>query len=820
MSDSQQVHIPTIPDFLGAAPWKHALFTTYALSLSYFESELLRPLLRGGCDDIWVIADAEGYRSSLLERRSMRVGQEYRLVPAAMPNGIQHAKSVYLSSEDEDLLLVGSGNITFGGHGKNAEVFEALAPNGAAQAFEDFAAFLESFRSRPDVRLGTYDWIDEFVARARRAASRGENASPPIRLIHSMDAPVVSQIPNFVGELGPCRGAVVMSPYHDPDAEAVQRLVEMVKAPQCAVAVAPKRKTPFPFSETSSWGCQIRPVSLAEPEKRFIHAKWFEFEFAERRLLLTGSINATRKALTTTDNAELGVLRNLPIAPAPIAWENAPEPAFEASARFPSGLGTKEIVYATFDRSDAHSLRGRLISSQEAAGAWQLRLIQADGETFSCEADLDVEGGFAITNAALELFSNYSAVQIALTRDEREARGWVHNDMLLSVGIRRRLTAGAMSRLMRREGTDDDLQALLDYLSVNAEQHLRLFDAPVIKSEEDGEDFSAAVTVQIDELAPSREPPITAETDADGGRARDDQFEVAMLRLRRVLLGQGRTRAQPMVSQNDEMLAEEDLDEQGQKTLEEQRRQLGLDDFEHAIGAMIEDAGERQEIVNRLLVLLLEVGMWMRLARLGDPEGAHDFLSTWFFRACRQGYYEADRVTALQQHVITAAPILYLLAHEGANRQVLGIALHDSLERFCRGSVDRDQAVEQLVPDSHAGFGALLFDEDDLPNLESILQEILATKTRRQQLDDALARAGSGLPRPEESEVFSSELGNVLWEKLQSDDWQKRVRRGPSSAAACAFCYLRFPPDEANQMRRQRFARCVHCSRFTVDINP
>ena len=36
---------PSIVDFLRAARWKHALFTTYALSLSYFESEVLRPLL-------------------------------------------------------------------------------------------------------------------------------------------------------------------------------------------------------------------------------------------------------------------------------------------------------------------------------------------------------------------------------------------------------------------------------------------------------------------------------------------------------------------------------------------------------------------------------------------------------------------------------------------------------------------------------------------------------------------------------------------------------------------------------------------------------
>src|SRR4051794_12110809 len=104
-------HKASIAEFLAAASWKHALFTTYALSLSYFESEVLRPLFRIGCDDIWLIADAEGYKASLLERRAMRVGQEYRLIPAALPDGLLHAKSIYLSNDHEDLLLVGSGNV-------------------------------------------------------------------------------------------------------------------------------------------------------------------------------------------------------------------------------------------------------------------------------------------------------------------------------------------------------------------------------------------------------------------------------------------------------------------------------------------------------------------------------------------------------------------------------------------------------------------------------------------------------------------------------------------------------------------------------------
>lgn len=808
-----------IAEFLAAAPWKHALFTTYALSLSYFESEVLRPLLRVGCDDIWLIADAEGYRASLLERRSMRVGQEYRLIPAALPNGLLHAKSIYLCNDDEDVLLVGSGNVTFGGHGKNAEVFEALVPAGAASAFVDFADYLESFGSRPDIQLGRREWIDDFAARARRAAARGHSDQPAVRLVHSLDSTVVAQLRERLTAIGACSRAVIMSPYHDQDGKAVLALLQSIDAAEGAVSVTGKT-TPFPFALAKKWDHPVHPARMADPERRFVHAKWYEFEFPDRRMLLTGSINATRKALTTTDNVELGVLRILPVKPPPIAWKRADLPVFEPQSHFPSGLGMQEIVYAAFDRTDAERLHGQLISRQEAAGEWQLRLVQADGESFSGAVALNDQGEFSMCDPAIEILSSFAAVQVLLLRDGREARGWVHNEMLLSVGARRRLTAGAMSRLMRREGTDDDIQALLDYLSINAEQHLRLFDQPV-RGDQVGPNAGAQdrpVSVHIDELAPLAEAPAQNVTN-HGDRHQDDQFAAAMLRLRRVLLGHGRTRTQAAESRSD-VIAEDDLTQDGKQTPEEARKALGLDDFESSIAKLINEAHERPEVVDRLLVLLVEVSMWMRLVRLGDVDGAHDFLSSWFFKACRLGHCDPQRVTALQQHVLTTAATLYALVANSEARRALGMSLHDSLEKFYRGAVDLDHARKRLFADPHAGFSALLSGDGKTIDLDGSLAGILTTRTRRQQLDDALRLATEGVPIPREWEVFASDLGNDLWQALQNEDWRSEVKRGYPGLSACAFHYHNFPHYESQQYQKLRFTRCIHCKRFTVDTSP
>ncbi|TPM94233.1 hypothetical protein [Mesorhizobium sp. B2-1-5] len=822
--DDQNEAEPSISDIVQMRPWKHALLATYTLSLSYFESEILRPLLRGGCSDIWLIADAEGYRSSLLERRSMRVGQEYRLIPVALPDGVFHAKCIYLAGDDGDLLLVGSGNLTFGGHGKNAEVFEALSPDSAAGAFRDFADFLEAVGSRPDIRIARSEWVEDFAGRARAAADQGVNqdGSPPLRLVHSVDEPVIDQLPGLLAPYGACSRAVVMSPYHDHDGLAVRTLAERLKLSSTDVAVTKAGASPFPFAQTVAWSHPVSPVRPSREDKRFVHAKWYEFQMVTHRLLLTGSINATRKALTTSDNVELGVLRALPSGSVPLAWEVVGLPAFEPQERMPSGLKKNEIVYAGFDRHDASLLKGGIISLQSTQGVWTGRLVQADGEATSFEVAVEPDGRFAVRSPALEAFSEMPALQIVMTMDEREARGWVHNEMFLSLSGRRRLSVGSLSRLMRREGTDDDFEALLDYLSVQAERHLRMFDRPVLKALDEGGDQNGAaksVTVNLADLAPGAESSQGA-TSPTGISFTPDQFDVAMSRLRRILLGHGRAKTAPLQHSGESVVAEEDDPGAGGEegpAQDEHASKLGLADFEREIGRLIKDADDKPDVLRGLLAMELEVVMWMRIHRLGDLDGAHEFLQSWFLKACRLAKPEPKRLTSLQQHIVTGAAILFRLA-SGAGKAAA--ELHDSLERYFGGTVDREKALGSLIPDVDAGFAALLSDVSDQAALADSLTTILAQRTTRQQLADALTLASEAQAVPADWEVFSSPLGAELNKALSRPDWQKKVRRaGRSDSKACAFQQFSFSPQQAAEFQRLRFAKCIHCNRFTVNLH-
>ena len=102
-------------DLISAAPWQRAVFTTYALSLSFFEAVVLDRLVRGGGRNALILADPEGIRAALSEQGARRAGRDYELEPVACTTGVFHPKLTLLFGEDDAHMLIGSGNLTFGG---------------------------------------------------------------------------------------------------------------------------------------------------------------------------------------------------------------------------------------------------------------------------------------------------------------------------------------------------------------------------------------------------------------------------------------------------------------------------------------------------------------------------------------------------------------------------------------------------------------------------------------------------------------------------------------------------------------------------------
>jgi len=91
---------------VAAAPWKRAVFTTFALSLSFFEAVLLDALLRGGGREALILADPEGICAGLSEQGARRAGRDYEIEPVACSTGVFHPKlSVLIGDTDGHTVL-------------------------------------------------------------------------------------------------------------------------------------------------------------------------------------------------------------------------------------------------------------------------------------------------------------------------------------------------------------------------------------------------------------------------------------------------------------------------------------------------------------------------------------------------------------------------------------------------------------------------------------------------------------------------------------------------------------------------------------------
>ena len=77
-------------ELAGAHPWKKAVFTTYALGLSFFESVVLESLIRGGTRESVILA--EGVRAGLSEQGAQRAGRDYEIEPVTARLGIFHPR--------------------------------------------------------------------------------------------------------------------------------------------------------------------------------------------------------------------------------------------------------------------------------------------------------------------------------------------------------------------------------------------------------------------------------------------------------------------------------------------------------------------------------------------------------------------------------------------------------------------------------------------------------------------------------------------------------------------------------------------------------
>lgn len=693
----------SILDVIDSGKWQRALFTTYALSLSFFEAILLRSLRRIGCQEVWIVTDIQGYRDSLIERRSQGVGQEFRLVPVALRQGVFHPKCIYLSGPEQDALVVGSGNLTFGGFGRNLEVLEALTSTKSPGVFHDFANFLTALENRngEDLQCPDSSWIQIFRDCALRAAASAQSISgTQPALIHTVDSSVVSQLPQRLGGQA-LQELTIMSPFFDLDGSAVHKLAEALGCTTIRIAIPRNaRATNFPLSSARKWGQPVEAVWLDSlVHKRTLHAKWIEARGVNASAVLSGSINATTAALCSTRNIEVGLLRIAATATEWAAWKPSTFPAQFEPTQYEFASVRDLLIHAYLDGNG--DLSGMILGSHFPSGIWQGNLIKPSGDTKAFELGVGADGLFRVSLPEAAEFCLTSGLQLILLQESTVARGWVHVEDILRMPRLPRLNIPAMLRLISREDTEDDEIALLEYLAVNATKHLSTFTRPISQSlypsQKGGTKQQDSVIVSLADLAPTPTPQFAPGSGHSISHLEQFTLDRVFAQLRKRLLGHGQNEPTFKAAHIGKVRgAEGDDDDDGSSPTGKSRRfDDALFGFTQEMRRLIDSPTMKSQDMRGLYVIWFEVVMSMSLARRGDVGEALQSMREWAGRVAHSMNATPD-TDALEQHFITSVVTAEML---GKDPQ-LKTEMHDWLENYYGGEMDAKRAGAALLPPS------------------------------------------------------------------------------------------------------------------------
>jgi hypothetical protein len=806
--------------------WDHALFTTYALSLSFYETQLHKlGLAQRGCRDIRIVADADGYQLSLSERQSHRVGNESRLTPTALPNGVFHPKIVWLAGKELDVVLLGSGNLTFGGFGKNVECLEVIRSDQAPVFFNQLGAMMSAWSSRDDLRFPESSWLEFWAERAQKAGSADvtADATTPV-LIHSTQESIGEQIAARVRNHGRVSEVRSLSPYYDHDAGGILSYAESILSPGLTVGLLPGRENgaTFPFGRSRSSSCRPTAAVFSAPEDgRHLHAKVLEICMEDGSIfLVTGSVNATRKSLTTSDNIETAVLRHYPDATqCPFLWEPCSIPvSFRTSEFKKAGLGSRVLVSGRL--TGEGRIEGTLISQKDPQGPWQGILQRIDGVSADLNLTVSSSGHFSQEVENLDLFQHSAGLQLRVIGNDGEGTGWVSVEGLLMAARRGFLSPAILARFLNSEADESDETELLRYLAVSAQRHLPAFASGRKISSRSGNpkgneagkgDQARSIPLHLLVAHESWTEPGSQ----DATQREDAMLNSYMSRIRQNLLRFHRQESG--VEELDET-GDDKASKREEKEREIRRKQLtvsltGFQEKLRSLALMLPPGEDRAAA----LCMWFEVTLSVLLRRLNQADEAEMFLKQWLSQALT-GQRLGNSSDALTGHVLasllTLASIDLSRTSEGS--RTLG-RLHEQIEFFCEGTHPASLCQDLVVLDPlHPPTAAEILERlPSAPALDRALEILLTTATPRQQLAQIVEAHASGLRLPNDLPIFEIPAAREFAAQIESGRNPKFLPVTPSTTA-CPHCYRTLRRATKTEVEQDRFGICLDCGRFLI----
>ena len=302
MIDQRQL-IKEIP----SGKFHSALMTSFSINLYYWEIQLLRSLSAKGINFVSALVDSDCLSDQLLKFSKAFSGRrplDFSLHGYKM-KGAFHPKIQFYAGRESVLVLVGSGNLTVMGHGRNLEVWSPVMVESNDSPAYPFIRNVWSYLKSLYQGLGEeaeniiYS-IEENCNLLRNVFDDtvtehflGEDS---IKFFTNQETSLFNQCQEWIGD-DKIKSITVMSPFFDTNAELIKAFYNQYNPQTISVIVEegfgslPKANKIPDYVKIYKW----KPIadSLGKEYQRFFHSKCFFFEGEHFHYMLCGSANAS-----------------------------------------------------------------------------------------------------------------------------------------------------------------------------------------------------------------------------------------------------------------------------------------------------------------------------------------------------------------------------------------------------------------------------------------------------------------------------------------------------------------------------------------------
>lgn len=289
-----------------------AIFTTYSINLYYLEQQVLPLLGSKGIHYVSILADG-AMLSTQLEHYGYLSQQRKRnyAVHGIQSRGAFHPKLIFFAGPESVLLLVGSGNLTTSGHGKNLEVWNAVYVNSMDDSKYGFVIQAWNYMKQLHADLGDsanskLKSIEEnciLLANGKKVESTIFDMDGQNQIsfhVNQANSLLFSQVSGIVGN-DKIELITIMCPFHDSEGKFIQELNNRYNPGQIDVLVqADFGALPFKMKNQSNVRFfEWTEVMQEKQRQSYFHAKNIVFEGKAKNYLISGSANASIAAFGT-----------------------------------------------------------------------------------------------------------------------------------------------------------------------------------------------------------------------------------------------------------------------------------------------------------------------------------------------------------------------------------------------------------------------------------------------------------------------------------------------------------------------------------------